>query len=68
MTNILTKQTIDKIVYSKMAVHESSWFKEHHILINYEDVKDGDQTIDGKNTSMNISVVSVLVQKMEQGL
>ena len=48
VTNILTKQTIDKIVYSKMAVHESSWFKEHHILINYEDVKDGDQTIDGK--------------------
>ena len=51
-----------------MAVHESSWFNEHHILINYEDVKDGDQTIDGKNTSMNILVVSVLVQKMEQGL
>ena len=48
VTNILTKQTIDKIVYSKMAVHESTWFKEHHILINYEDVKDGDQTIDGK--------------------
>lgn len=48
VTNILTKQTIDKIVYSKMAVHESSWFKEHHILINYEDVKDGNQTIDGK--------------------
>ena len=49
VTNILTKQTIDKIVYSKMAVHESTWFKEHHILINYEDIKDGDQTIDGKN-------------------
>ena len=48
VTNILTKQTIDKIVYSKMAVHESSWFKEHHILINYEDVMDGEQTIDGK--------------------
>ena len=48
VTNILTKQTIDKIVYSKMAVHESTWFKEHHILINYEDVKDGHQTMDGK--------------------
>ena len=48
VTNILTKKTIDKIVYSKMAVHESSWFKDHHILINYEDVMDGDQTIDGK--------------------
>ena len=35
--------------------------KEHHILINYEDVMDGEKTIDGKkNTSMNISVVSVL--------